>query len=105
VRKSVYINADLSPAESKLAYEKRQKRRERLALQQAKAMTALEPTDEVATLNDANIPTEQQHSTKKVNNAVADDQEITLKKTVQVFDDSRDLLGDTVDIPNNNPFH
>jgi len=53
----------------------------------------------------ANIPTEQQHSTKKVNNAVADDQEITLKKTVQVFDDSRDLLGDTVDIPNNNPFH
>jgi len=28
VRKSVYINADLSPAEAKLAYEKRQKRRE-----------------------------------------------------------------------------
>ena len=35
VRHSVYINADLSPTEAKLAYERRQSRRERIARQQA----------------------------------------------------------------------
>ena len=34
VRCSVYINADLSPTEAKQAYERRQKRRERIAKQQ-----------------------------------------------------------------------
>lgn len=39
VRCSVYINADLSPAEAKQAYERRQRRRERIAQQQTMVTT------------------------------------------------------------------
>jgi len=35
VRQSVYINADLSPAEAKLAYKKRKRRREQIVRRQA----------------------------------------------------------------------
>jgi len=77
---------------------KRQKRRERLALQQAKAS---EPIDEVATRDDTDIATVQQYQSshsraEKVNNVVSDDPD-TFKDTVHVPDKRRDLLSDTVD--------
>ena len=108
VRKSVYINADLSPAEAKLAYEKRQKRRERLAQQRATAVITAEPIDEVAARDYTCTVAAQQHSAshsrvEEVNNVVSDDPEIAFKDTVHVPDTRRDVL-DTVDSSNNHPF-
>jgi len=78
VRQSVYINADLSPAEAKLAYKKRQRRREQIARRQAETLNvALSPKNEatdttVTGTNDLPV---------SLTNTDTDDTEVTFKVT------------------------
>ena len=50
VRRSVYISADLSPTEAKLAYERRQRRRERIAHQQTMVTETTNSSSNITTI-------------------------------------------------------
>jgi len=87
VRCSVYINADLSPAEAKQAYERRQRRRERIAQQQT-MVTTIHPETTTITGTNSSWMSSESNSTglQKLDMPLStdfDESEITFKLPFQ----------------------